>query len=82
MNHTVERCRHCGAVIPKGATVYGDHNCKFCSESCACAQLDIEQGTGHHAVASRSREGSPDVGDRVGPDRGPARRRGGGPTMR
>jgi hypothetical protein len=75
-----ERCRHCGAVIPQDATVYGDHNRKFCSESCARARLDFEQGVGHHSVA-RS-ETSAEAASRVGPNGGPADRPGRGPTMR
>ena len=47
-----ERCRHCGTPIAEGLAVYSDHNRKFCSESCARAQLDRELGVGHHSVAA------------------------------
>jgi hypothetical protein len=48
---TVDRCRHCGVAIPRGAAIYADHNRKYCSESCARAQLDIDQGSAHRATA-------------------------------
>jgi hypothetical protein len=74
MEGKLERCRHCGAVIPEGAAVYGDHNRKYCSESCARAQLDVEQGVAH-AMKARSGSGSAfehGPGDRVKKDLGPA----------
>ncbi len=69
MSENVEQCRRCGREIPQGAAVYGDHNRKFCSQTCAGAQLDLEQGVGH---ARAARSDLDMAGDRVPPGGGPA----------
>jgi hypothetical protein len=64
-----EVCRRCGREIPAGGAVYGDHNRKFCSEACATAQLDLEQGVGHARAKGADLDAA---GDRVPPGGGPA----------
>lgn len=73
----VNRCARCGKEIAPGVAVYGDNNRRFCSETCARAQIDRDQGVGHaHAFSDFL------AADRVGPSGGPAQSRKRSPTSR
>lgn len=71
------RCHYCSAAVYPTAAAHADQDRKFCSEGCYRAWYELEQAAVHCAVGQ-----CPNAADRVGSDHGPARRWGGGPTMR